>query len=56
MNDAQRQDMFDNCVYDSCHLEDFETVVCGHAASMAMVCQNQFDYTVTWRTESFCRE
>ena len=56
MDNAQKQDLFDNCVYDSCHLNDFETVICTHGASMAMVCQNQLEVTVTWRSPSLCRE
>ena len=57
MEDGQKKDLFDNCVYDSCHLNDFETVMCEHAASMAKICSGgAYEVIVTWRSNDLCRE
>ncbi|ELU10327.1 hypothetical protein CAPTEDRAFT_158152 [Capitella teleta] len=54
MEDSQKKDLFDNCVYDSCHLNDFENVICDHSASMAKICQGAYEVTVTWRSDDLC--
>ena len=54
MDEAQIQDIFDNCVYDSCHLEDYETIICEHAASLNQVCNAMFSITVEWRDDDLC--
>merc|ERR1711976_622213 len=54
MDEFQAKDLFDNCVYDSCHLQDYETVVCEHAASMNMICNAMYGVTVVWRGKDLC--
>ncbi|ELT91217.1 hypothetical protein CAPTEDRAFT_77232, partial [Capitella teleta] len=54
MDEVQLEDMYMNCVYDACLLDDYVNPICEHGASMAMVCQAQFEITVTWRSEDLC--
>merc|ERR1711976_45771 len=54
MDEFQAKDLFDNCVYDSCHLQDYETVVCEHAASMNLICNAMYSITVEWRGKDLC--
>merc|ERR1711976_198495 len=54
MDEFQAKDLFDNCVYDSCHLQDFETVICEHASAMNQICNAMFSITVEWRDDDLC--
>jgi hypothetical protein len=54
MSELQRDEIFDNCVYDACNLNNYEDIVCRHAASVAKVCTDQYDLKITWRSTSFC--
>jgi hypothetical protein len=54
LDPVQVEDMFTNCVFDACYLNDYENPICEHAASMAMVCQGALDITVTWRSADRC--
>ena len=46
---------YDNCVFHSCTLEEYNTTVCEHAASTATFCQDAYGVNVAWMTTDFCR-
>ena len=55
MTQAQKDEIFDNCVYDACNLNNFEDIVCRHSSSVAKICIAQYNLQVTWRSTDFCR-
>ena len=56
MSEAQRKEVFDNCVYDSCNLNNYEDIVCRHAKSLARICTDQYNLKISWRSANFCRK
>ncbi|ELU10221.1 hypothetical protein CAPTEDRAFT_141748, partial [Capitella teleta] len=54
MEEDEKKILLDSCVYDSCHLNDFETVICTQMAAMARTCQSTYEVTVAWRSAVFC--
>merc|ERR1711976_275652 len=54
MDAAQKDSLFENCVYDACALKDYENTICTHAASTAKVCKTDKGITVSWRTADRC--
>lgn len=54
MDSAQREGLFENCVFDACNLDNYIDIVCRHAASLSRVCSDNYGMSITWRTEAFC--
>jgi fibrillin 1 len=50
----QANDIFNNCVYDSCHLNEYNSTVCENAASLNKICKAQYGLSITWRSEDLC--
>ncbi|ELT90278.1 hypothetical protein CAPTEDRAFT_158768 [Capitella teleta] len=54
MTDTQKADIFDNCVFDACSVDNYVDIVCRHAASLAKICVDQYNIKVSWRSGDFC--
>jgi len=54
MSPEQRKVHYENCIFDSCTLELFDTIVCTFGESLALECANEFNIVVQWRSNSFC--
>ncbi|ELT93373.1 hypothetical protein CAPTEDRAFT_227572 [Capitella teleta] len=46
--------IYDICIFDSCHVEDFQSSPCEQGAFMAEFCQRNYNITVRWREKTGC--